>query len=165
MINSSSPYFFYLLKGGENMSKDSYDNIEELYADLLNDIKNSVGEEVAKEMKKIEQEVIDRNVYSAFSPKVYERRKDGGGLRSEDNMVTDISPNGDGVIIEIENMATGNERYNDYWTGEIHPLIESGSYMWNGTMPPPRPFIDETQKEVDNKIDKIVEDALNKLGW
>ena len=147
------------------MSKDSYDSIEELYADLLNDIKNSVADEVTKEMKKIEQEVIDRNVYSVFSPKVYERRKDGGGLRSEDNMVEDISANGDGVTIEIKNMTIGNEKYNDYWTGEIQPLIESGSYMWNGTMPPPRPFIDDTQKEVDKKIDKIVEDALNKLDW
>ena len=147
------------------MSKNSYDDIEELYADLLNEIKNTVAKEIAKEMKKIEQEVIDRNVYSAFSPKVYERRKDDGGLRSEDNMVEGISIDGDSVIIEVENMTTGNERYNDYWKGEIQPLIESGSYMWNGKMPPPRPFIDDAQKEVDKKIDKIVEDALNKLDW
>ena len=147
------------------MSKNSYDDIEELYADLLNEIKNTVADEIAKEMKKIEQEVIDRNVYSAFSPKVYERRKDDGGLRSEDNMVEGISIDGDSVIIEVENMTTGNERYNDYWKGEIQPLIESGSYMWNGKMPPPRPFIDDTQREVDKRIDKIVEDALNKLDW
>ena len=147
------------------MSKNSYDDIEELYADLLNEIKNTVAEEIAKEMKKIEQEVIDRNVYSAFSPKVYERRKDDGGLRSEDNMVEGISIDGDSVIIEVENMTTGNERYNDYWKGEIQPLIESGSYMWNGKMPPPRPFIDDTQREVDKRIDKIVEDTLNKLDW
>ena len=147
------------------MSKNSYDDIEELYADLLNEIKNTVAKEIAKEMKKIEQEVIDRNVYSAFSPKVYERRKDDGGLRSEDNMVEGISIDGDSVIIEVENMTTGNERYNDYWKGEIQPLIESGSYMWNGKMPPPRPFIDDTQREVDKRIDKIVEDALNKLDW
>ena len=147
------------------MSKNSYDDIEELYADLLNEIKNTVADEIAKEMKKIEQEVIDRDVYSAFSPKVYERRKDDGGLRSEDNMVEGISIDGDSVIIEVENMTTGNERYNDYWKGEIQPLIESGSYMWNGKMPPPRPFIDDTQREVDKRIDKIVEDALNKLDW
>ena len=147
------------------MSKNSYDDIEELYADLLNEIKNTVAKEIAKEMKKIEQEVIDRNVYSAFRPKVYERRKDDGGLRSEDNMVEGISIDGDSVIIEVENMTTGNERYNDYWKGEIQPLIESGSYMWNGKMPPPRPFIDDTQREVDKRIDKIVEDALNKLDW
>ena len=147
------------------MSKNSYDDIEELYADLLNEIKNTVAKEIAKEMKKIEQEVIDRNVYSAFSPKVYERRKDDGGLRSEDNMVEGISIDGDSVIIEVENMTTGNERYNDYWKGEIQPLIESGSYMWNGKMPPPRPFIDDTQREIDKRIDKIVEDALNKLDW
>ena len=147
------------------MSKNSYDDIEELYADLLNEIKNTVADEIAKEMKKIEQEVIDRDVYSAFSPKVYERRKDDGGLRSEDNMVEGISIDGDSVIIEVENMTTGNERYNDYWKGEIQPLIESGSYMWNGKMPPPRPFIDDTQREIDKRIDKIVEDALNKLDW
>ena len=147
------------------MSKDSYDDIEELYADLLNEIKNTVAKEIAKEMKKIEQEVIDRNVYSAFSPKVYERRKDDGGLRSEDNMVEGISIDGDSVIIEVENMTTGNERYNDYWKGEIQPLIESGSYMWNGKMPQPRHFIDDTQREVDKRIEKIVEDALNKLDW
>ena len=147
------------------MSKNSYDDIEELYADLLNEIKNTVAKEIAKEMKKIEQEVIDRNVYSAFSPKVYERRKDDGGLRSEDNMVEGISIDGDSVIIEVENMTTGNERYNDYWKGEIQPLIESGSYMWNGKMPPPRPFIDDAQREVDKRIEKIVEDALNKLDW
>ena len=147
------------------MSKNSYDDIEELYADLLNEIKNTVADEIAKEMKKIEQEVIDRNVYSAFSPKVYERRKDDGGLRSEGNMVEGISIDGDSVIIEVENMTTGNERYNDYWKGEIQPLIESGSYMWNGKMPPPRPFIDDAQREVDKRIDKIVEDALNKLDW
>ena len=147
------------------MSKNSYDDIEELYADLLNELKNTVAKEIAKEMKKIEQEVIDRNVYSAFSPKVYERRKDDGGLRSEDNMVEGISIDGDSVIIEVENMTTGNERYNDYWKGEIQPLIESGSYMWNGKMPPPRPFIDDAQREVDKRIEKIVEDALNKLDW
>ena len=147
------------------MSKQDYDDIEELYMALLNEIKDVVADKVAKEMKKIEQEVIDKNVYSAFNPKVYERRKDNGGLRSEDNMVTDISTTSDGVIIEIENMTTGNERYNDYWKGEIQPLIESGSYMWNGKMPPPRPFIDDAQREVDKRIDKIVEDALNKLDW
>ena len=146
------------------MSKE-YDNIEELCADLLNDIKNVVADEVAKEMKKIEQEVIDKNVYSAFSPKVYERRKDNGGLRSEDNMVTDISITGDVVTIEVANMTIGNERYNDYWKGEIQPLIESGNYMWNGNMPPPRPFIDETQNEVDKRIEEIVEKSLNKLDW
>ena len=147
------------------MSKQEYDDIEEWCMALLNEMKDVVADEVAKEMKKIEQEVIDKNVYSAFNPKVYERRKDNGGLRSEDNMVTDISTTSDGVIIEIENMTTGNERYNDYWKDEIQPLIEGGKYMWNGKMPPPRPFIDDAQKEVDKKIDKIVEDALNKLDW
>ena len=83
------------------MSKDSYNDVEELCADLLNDIKNSVADEVVKEMKKIEQEGIDRNVYSAFNPKVYERRKDDGGLRSEGNMVADISANSDSVTIEV----------------------------------------------------------------
>ena len=147
------------------MSKSTYNDIDELVDDLINDLCSSLGNEIGNEMKKIEQESIDSSVYGAFTPKEYVRRGDSGGLRSEDNMVEDISANGDGVTIEIKNMTTGNEKYNDYWTGEIQPLIESGSYMWNGQNPPPRPFIDDAQKEVDKKIDKIVEDALNKLDW
>ena len=41
------------------MSKDRYNDVEELCADLLNDIKNSVADEVVKEMKKIE--LLEKN--------------------------------------------------------------------------------------------------------
>ena len=147
------------------MSKGSYNDIDELFEDLINDIEGGIVEEVSKEMKKIEQESIDENVYNVFAPKEYDRRKDGGGLRSEGNMETIVTKTGDGITIEIHNSTTGNSNYNDYWRGEIQDLILEGRYMWNGSMPPPRDFITPAQQRVDAKIESIVESALNKLGW
>lgn len=146
------------------MSKGSYNDIDELFEDLINDIEGGIVEEVSKEMKKIEQESIDENVYNVFAPKEYDRRKDGGGLRSEGNMETIVTKTGDGITIEIHNSTTGNSSYRNYWQGEIQDFIETGNYLWNCGCQP-RPFIEDTQEKVDAKIESIVESALNKLGW
>lgn len=147
------------------MAKDTYNDIDELFNDLMDDLSNELGNEIGKEMAKIEQEVIDSNVYGAFTPKEYVRRKDNGGLRSEENMEIVVTRKGDSVEIEVHNATTGNVLYKNYWQGEIQDFIESGVYMWNGQMPPPRPFIDEAQKRVDENIDAIFERVLGKLGW
>lgn len=147
------------------MSKSTYNDIDELVDDLINDLCSSLGSEIGNEMKKIEQESIDSSVYGVFTPKEYVRRGDSGGLRSEDNMEVTIIPTSNGVTIELHNSTTGNSLYKNYWQGEIQDLILEGRYMWNGSMPPPRPFIDDTQEKVDAKIESIVESALNKLGW
>ena len=147
------------------MSKSTYNDIDELFNDLMDDLSGELGKEIGKEMVKIEQEVIDSNVYGAFTPKEYSRRLDNGGLRSEENMEIVVTRKGDSVEIEVHNATTGNVLYKNYWQGEIQDFIESGVYMWNGQMPPPRPFIDESQKRVDENIEVIFERALNKLGW
>lgn len=149
------------------MSKDSYNDIDELFKDLINDIENKISEEVSNEMKKIEQESIDKNVYGVFTPKEYVRRKDNDGLRSENNMDVTVTKNGDGVTIEVHNSTTGNILYRNYYRGEIQDLILEGRYMWNGSMPPPRDFITPAQEEIDNseRINEAIERALKKLGW
>lgn len=144
-----------------------FNDIDALFNALLDDIRDSVSEEVSKEMIKIEQEHIDSQVYNAYTPKEYSRRLDNGGLRSEENMQSTINRTNDGIEITVHNSTTGNLLYKNYWQGEIQDFIESGVYMWNGQMPPPRPFIDDTQEEIDNsnRIEEAVERALNKLGW
>ena len=47
------------------MAKQTYTDIDELVNDLINDLSSSLGNEIGEEMKKIEQEVIDNNVYGA----------------------------------------------------------------------------------------------------
>ena len=144
-----------------------FNDIDALFNALLDDIKDTVSEEVSKEMIKIEQEHIDSQVYGAYTPKEYNRRLDNGGLRSEENMQSTINRINDGVEVTVHNSTTGNPQYRNYWEGEIQNFIEEGIYMWNGQMPPPRPFIDDTQEEIDNsnRIEEAVERALNKLGW
>ncbi len=146
------------------MSKDVYDDIDSLFADLLNDIKTLVAEEIAEQMIEVEQDIIDENVYEAFAPRVYERREDEGGLRSKGNMEINIKPNGDGVTIEVMNKTRGNSDYKNYYRGYIQPLIEEGRYMWT-RRPPARPFIDDVQKEIDNNAEEMVEEALSKNNW
>lgn len=143
-----------------------FNDIDALFNALLDDIKDSVSEEVSKEMIKIEQEHIDSQVYSTYTPKEYSRRLDNGGLRSEGNMKSTISDSKDGIEVTVHNSTTGNSQYRNYWGSEIQNFIEEGIYMWNCDCPP-RPFIDDTQEEIDNsnRIEEAVERALNKLGW
>ena len=150
------------------MSKKDYEDVVELYKDLLSDVEKTVAKEISKEIIKIEQETIDKEVYAKFTPKVYQRRYDDGGLRSEANMETWISVEGDSVIIEVENTTTGSPHScPNYYRGYIQPLIEEGIYIWNGEMPPPRPFIDPTQEVIDdtNRIDDVLDRVLKNLGW
>ena len=150
------------------MSRKEYNDVAELYQDLLNDIEKVAAKEISKEMIKIEQETIDKEVYAKFTPKVYDRRYDNGGLKSEANMETKIGMEGDSIIIEILNTTTGNPNScPGYYRGYIQPLVEEGIYIWNGEMPPPRPFIDPAQEVIDNtdRLDDILDDALKNLGW
>ena len=123
--------------------------------------------EVVEEMKDIEREVIEERVYAVFSPKVYERRYEDGGLMDKENMLEEVSISKNDITVEITNLTQGNPTYRNFWDGEIQELIETGNYMWNGQMPPPRPFIDETQSVIDttDRIDRAIERALSNLGW
>ena len=78
------------------MSKDVYEDLDSLFADLLEDIQTSVAQEIAEQIIDIEQDIIDENVYETFEPRVYERREDGGGLRSRENMDIKIKSNDNG---------------------------------------------------------------------
>ena len=144
-----------------------FDNVEELRRALIRDLQQAVITEVVKEMKDVEREVIEERVYAVFSPKEYERRYANGGLMDEENMVEKVSITRDDISIELANMTKGNDMYRNYWRGEIQDLIEDGNYMWNGEMPPPRPFIDEAQSVIDTttRISDAIDRALKKLGW
>lgn len=146
---------------------DMFNNVEELRRALIKDLQEAVIKEVVKEMKDIEREVIEERVYAVFSPKEYERRYDDGGLMDEENMLEEVSISKNDITVEITNLTQGNPRYRNFWNGEIQELIETGSYMWNGQMPPPRPFIDEAQSVIDttDRIDRAIERALSNLGW
>lgn len=146
------------------MSKDVYEDLDSLFADLLKDIQTSVAQEIAEQIIDIEQDIIDENVYEAFEPRVYERREDGGGLRSRENMDIKIKSNDNGVTVEVTNITKGNSDYKNYYRGYIQPSIEEGRYMWT-RRPPARPFVDDVQKEIDKNAEDIVEEALSKNNW
>lgn len=146
---------------------DTFDTIAELRDALLKDMRDAVIREVVKELKDIEKEVIEEKVYAVFSPKEYERRYEKSGIGDTKNMIEEVRVFANEIVIEITNLTSGNSKYRNYWQGEIQPLIEEGNYMWNGKMPPPRPFIDEAQSIVDNtdRIYNVIMKVLRKYGW
>ena len=91
----------YKLKKLEAVKRDEIDELKSQIISLKQTVENNrrtldyIQQFVYdQEMKKIEQEVIDSNVYGAYSPKEYERRGKGGGIGSEGNMEVTVTPTG-----------------------------------------------------------------------
>lgn len=146
--------------------KKSYRDEDELFADLMKDIEK-IALEIGEEMKKIEKDVLDENVYDVFEPKAYSRRYDenGGLADTENSMQVKIDVDKDGVVISVENTAKANSGRDN---GKLlQPIIEEGLYYWRGQRPPKRPFIEDAQEEVDNSLEikKLVNKMLDKMGW
>lgn len=60
---------------------------------------------IAQKAKDVMYHVIKKKVYNSYSPVMYERRGENGGLLDKDNIVTTISGN----RITIENIASPND--------------------------------------------------------
>lgn len=146
-------------------------SIEEAIAHVLksianNDHNNTNLKEVTADTM---QEVIEPNVYDAYTPKKYERRGAEGGFLDKSNMVfTDVQTNGNSVNLTFENITTGN----DSMSGErIDDLFENGNGTWensNGRWVNKRPFLDDTVEALNNnkgELTNAVKKDLKNIGF
>lgn len=151
------------------MSKDIYDDINELLIDVKKDIRDVLEEEVLNEVKDIELKHINNDVYK-YKPKIYERRLING-ISDPDNIVGTIQ--GD-MELEIDNITQFNDGYSTSNHGLGLPqLINDGDdingyyYDYPGEFNQPRPFLDNTEEEVErsNRIDDALEKGLRNRGY
>lgn len=143
-------------------------------AKLINDVDQVLLTHVAPAVKDEMQTQIYDKVYAAYDPTQYERRYDNGGLADKSNMQESVEA---GLMtLHVVNLTTGNEEYADSeeWDpGLITDIIEKGvGYHWRHSriysqQPYPRPFINETEKEVirDGTVDRELANGLNALGY
>lgn len=154
-----------MLDIGNMTSKQVAELTTELfYKDLLECFKE-VFKEIARESMK---DSIKQNVYAKYTPTLYERRMEQGGLIDDRNIIVDIyrdSTTGN-IVGFVKNITTGvGKAY------ELIPIIESGKgYDWDmskiAQSQLPRPFYEATITKIEasrwqNKVSRL----LRARGW
>ena len=149
--------------------KKSYDDIDELLKDVRSDIEDTLSKEVFDEVRDIEMEHVYMDVLSTYSPKIYARRNTGG-IDDPRNIVGYVKD----MSLEVDNITSFNDGYGTYNRGNnLGDLINEGDggmnrlyYDFDGAFIQPRPFLDNTQEEIDktDRIDRVLEKGLKRRG-
>lgn len=146
--------------------KEIYDDIDVLLKDLKSDIEDTLLDEVLETVRDIEMEHVQDEVFSVYSPTIYERRL-SGGLDDRENVVGQVK---NGVLI-VQNDTPFNEGYGTENKGiGLAVMVNDGGtykhdydYGFRTIEAPfckPRPFLDNTAEEIERTDD--VENALAK---
>lgn len=140
-----------------------FESIDDLYKFLHEDLERALVEDVAPQVKMLEQEVIDEVVYDVYEPKYYKRRYDYKGLSDLRSMEESIEVSGDEIVLSIENVT---ETVNKFEGRTLDDIIENGVKKGGDEIPPyakPRRFTEETQRRVDNSnlVENILRDRLD----
>lgn len=140
--------------------KDIYDDVDDLLRDLKSDIEDALACEVLDKVKEIEIRHVKEDVFSVYSPLIYERRSTDG-LDDPQNIVGEVRD----MQLEVDNITEFNNDYGTYNHGiGLVDLINDGErrsgfyYDYPGEFENPRPFIDNTMEEIERT--SSVEDAL-----
>ncbi len=147
--------------------------------DLLDATQGVLETAIADLMKKNVSESVQVNVYAKYTPTMYERRGDDGGLSDEDCYRTSTEQGYSTVTLRLENLAYGNARYASWGRrpsqgidpGKITNIIESGNgYHWTGSriyqmQPFPRPFMEFALHRTTAEAETILIRALKNAGF
>lgn len=148
--------------------KNTYDDIDKLLKDMRSDIEDTLSKEVFEEVRDIEMEHVRTDVLNTYSPKIYERRSTGGidDIRNIVGYVKDMH-------LEVDNITRFNRGYGTSNHGiGLADLINNGDrldgyyYDYPGVFNLPRPFIDNTQEEINktDRVDRALEKGLKRRG-
>ncbi|GAA0346930.1 hypothetical protein GCM10008931_42760 [Oceanobacillus oncorhynchi subsp. oncorhynchi] len=133
-------------------------------SNLVNKLKNKVipdvlANEVYQTVVDVESKNVQKTVYNAYSPLVYKRRGENGGLADPKNHVATFSYAGNMVTMAVRNTTKGQDGF-----GYLSGLIEYGhdagygqyDYPYSSVQVPtflaPRPFISSTKAELERTL-------------
>lgn len=154
----------YLKIGGEMMSK-TYNSFEEALDDLFKDVKGAMVIDVKDKSEKTLHEYSER-IGEMYTEKTWEDRydrnpNDENAFENEHNIITDIVEDKNEITLNTHNIAKGEIYDKDIFLDEI---IETGKGYEYGN-PPPRPVVQMTQEDMDEKLESIINNSLKRKGW
>lgn len=137
------------------MARKEYNNLDELFGDLENDITNSMLTSVDKAVKKVYKRNVDK-MYNSYNPTYYQRRMENEGFGDKDNWQSSVDCAGDTFeyVMTNETLANGDNRGN-----RLDTYIEEGIYNWK-RHPGKREVYSNSQDELDSSNE--VENAIYK---
>ena len=151
--------------------KNEYDDIDMLLNDIKSDIEETLMNEVLDEIKDIELKHVEEDVFSVYSPKIYERRGSGaGGINDPDNIVGEVN----NMQLEVDNVTQFNNAYGTFNRGVgLATLINDGEsrngfyYDYDGEFTQSRPFIDNTIEEIEktDSVENALANGLRKRNY
>ncbi len=138
--------------------KVDFNNLTDLMKQLDEQIAETLRVDVGNTAKEIMKDKIQEEVYSVYSPTVYQRQGEHGGLTDDENIeVTMISK--DTVSIESKRMDDGRN---------VSEIVETGqgyeySFPYAGVA---RPFTEATREELENNgaVEAALYKGLRKKG-
>lgn len=125
-------------------------------------VSSAMQNEVCEESKTVIKQKMESVVYSydATPQAMATRRGDSGGLSDEGNLEHKYSNNGSDHELTIENTAgfQGTQ-----WSPDLITVVEQG--LSNFNQPGARPVMQESQEELNNSVESILEGALRAKGF
>ena len=148
--------------------RNEYEDVDDLFKDLANDLEDSMRNGVDKKVKKIYKSHAEQS-YRDYSPKYPNasrfRRGESGSFADEDNFKEEVEVNGDTLTYTLE-----NHRETDcdcaYCRSKrirIDGYIEDG--IAGKSKIKEKLVYEKAQEEVDTKINSFIMNELKNKGW
>jgi len=150
-----------------------YRSLQSMYKEFKKTVTDTIEDVVPPIMKEKMAEAIELEVYMRYSPTMYIRREEDGGLSDIRNMEHSIDIKGNKIIVTLVNKTRGNKNYKDYdyEEGYIDSIIITGTdYTWQGSkiyksQPYPRDFYEKTNELLnDGEVRKAIIKKLKSEG-
>lgn len=144
----------------------TFSNLKDLEKYLNKKIASALEKEVAKVARETMKQKIETEVYNRYEPTEYDRQKENGGLLDDRNIVTELINDN---TLYVRNIRTDTE---NGIVKDVARIVEEGEgYTWDRSkiyqmQPYPRPFHEETAKELFNKglAKKALAEGLSRQG-
>lgn len=152
------------------MAKKPCTTLAELQREIMKRANKGLEKDVAPYVKNKLKEHVERDVYSTYNPKMYERREDDGGLVDDKNINHELRKQNRTLYVYEEAPIEGPRLDAPDWVNRddsLARLIEHGAHNpWNHRRyrwTKPREFMDKTQQEINDHPKEILELLKNRI--
>ncbi|MFC0903873.1 hypothetical protein ACFHWD_04105 [Clostridium sp. MT-14] len=148
-------------------------SLQQLREQLISRAREVAQKDMTEKIKDVEIETIEKTVYDAYYPMMYERRMSNNGLIDRKNIDAQFTDNVNGISMYVTNNTRGNTKWiMGSTSGYIEHIIEEGiGYTWEYSdiykqQPYPRPFTKNTINDLkqNKQYVQALKNGLKKSG-